>query len=85
MTRPTIVRPVLKPIGACKMMMVYDAILEGDEATEANALDYARGMVWDEVEVSEQEIKYSQFIDTVNGIDVYYDYGADYYFFADAN
>jgi len=67
------------------MMMVYDAILEGDEATEANALDYARGMVWDEVEVSEQEIKYSQFIDTVNGIDVYYDYGADYYFFADAN
>jgi hypothetical protein len=66
------------------MMMVYDAILEGDEATEANALDYARGMVWDEVEVSEQEIKYSQFIDTVNGIDVYYDYGADYYFFAEA-
>jgi hypothetical protein len=66
------------------MMMVYDAILQGDEATEANALDYARGMVWDEVEVSEQEIKYSQFIDTVNGIDVYYDYGADYYFFAEA-
>ena len=65
-------------------MMVYDAILQGDEATEANALDYARGMVWDEVEVSEQEIKYSQFIDTVNGIDVYYDYGADYYFFAEA-
>ena len=67
------------------MMMVYDAILEGDEATEANALEYAQGVVWDEVEVSEQEIKYSQFIDTVNGIDVYYDYGADYYFFADAN
>jgi len=67
------------------MMMVYDAILEGDEATEANALEYAQGVVWDEVEVSEQEIKYSQFINTVNGIDVYYDYGADYYFFADAN
>ena len=83
MTLPTIARPVQKPIGACKMI-IYDAILEGDEATEANALDYARGMVWDEVEASEQEIKYSQFIDTVNGIDVYYDYGADYYFFADA-
>ena len=65
-------------------MMIYDAILEGDEATEENALDYARGMVWDEVEVSEQEIKYSKFVDTVDGIDVYYDYGADYYFFADA-
>ena len=42
-------------------MMIYDAILEGDDATEADALDYARGMVWDEVEASEQEIKYSQF------------------------
>ena len=66
-------------------MMVYDAILEGDDATEADALEYAQGIVWDEVEVSEQEIKYSKFVDTVNGIDVYYDYGADYYFFADAN
>ena len=65
-------------------MMIYDAILEGDEATEENALDYARGIAWDEVEVSEQEIKYSHFVDTVDGIDVYYDYGADYYFFADA-
>ena len=65
-------------------MMVYDAILQGDEATEANALDYARGMVWDEVEVSEQEIKYAEFVDTVDGVDVYYDYGADYYFFADS-
>ena len=65
-------------------MMVYDAILQGDEATEANALDYARGMVWMEVEASEQEIKYAEFVDTVDGIDVYYDYGADYYFFAEA-
>ena len=52
-------------------MMIYDAILEGDEATEENALDYARGIAWDEVEVSEQEIKYSHFVDTVDGIDVY--------------
>ena len=66
-------------------MMVYDAILQGDDATEAGALEYAQGMVWNEVEVSEQEIKYSKFVDTVNGIDIYYDYGADYYFFADAN
>ena len=65
-------------------MMVYDAILQGDEATEANALDYARGMVWDEVEASEQEIKCAEFVDTVDGIDVYYDYGADYYFFSDS-
>ena len=84
MTRPTIVHLHQKPIGACEMI-VYDAILQGDEATEANALDYARGMVWDEVEASEQDIKYAEFVDTVDGVDVYYDYGADYYFFADAN
>ena len=64
-------------------MMIYDVIQQGETAEEA--VDMARNMVWDEVEVSEQEIKYSQFVDTVNGIDVYYDYGADYYFFADAN
>ena len=64
-------------------MMVYDTILQGDEATEANALDYARGMVWDEVETTEQDIKYAEFVDTVDGVDVYYDYGADYYFFVD--
>jgi hypothetical protein len=63
-------------------MIVYDAILEGGSAAEA--MDYARGMVWDEVEASEQEIKYAEFVDTVDGIDVYYDYGADYYFFSDS-
>ena len=62
-------------------MIVYDAIYTGEEA---DALDYARGMVWMEVESSEQEIKYAEFVDTVDGIDVYYDYGADYYFFSDS-
>ena len=65
-------------------MMVYDAILQGDEATEANALDYARCLVWDEIEASEQDIKHAEFVDTVDGITVYYDYGADYYFFSDS-
>ena len=62
-------------------MMVYDAIYTGEEA---EALDYARGMVWMEVESSEQEITHKRFVDTVDGIDVYYDYGADYYFFSDS-
>ena len=63
-------------------MMIYDVIQLGETAEEA--VDMARNMVWDEVEASEQEIKYSKFVDTVNGIDVYYDYGADYYFFVDS-
>ena len=40
-------------------------------------------MVWSEVETTEQDIKYADFIDTVDGVEVYYDYGADYYFFVD--
>ena len=59
----------------------FDGILEGYEATEENALDYARGMAWCEVEISECDITYGRYIDTVAGIEVYYDYGADYYFF----
>ena len=81
MTLPTIVHPVQKPTGACDMM-VYDAILEGSTAEEA--VDYARGMVWCEVDASEQDIKHAEFVDTVDGITVYYDYGADYYFFSDS-
>ena len=49
-------------------MIVYDATYTGEEA---EALDYARGMVWMEVESSEQEILHKRFIDTVDGIDVY--------------
>lgn len=64
-------------------MKVFDTILQGDEATLENAMDYARGMVWDEVETTEQDIKYAEFVDSVDGVDVYYDYGADYYFFVD--
>lgn len=63
----------------------YDTILDGHEAdTEEDALDYARGMVWSEVETTENSIKYARYIDVVNGVEVYYDYGADYYFFAPA-
>jgi len=65
--------------------LTYDGILDGHEAeTEEDALDYARGMVWNEVETTENNIKYARYIDTVDGVDVYYDYGADYYFFAPA-
>lgn len=64
-------------------MKIYDQILQGDEATEENALDCAASMVWSECEALEQHIKYYYYVDTINGIGVYYDYGADYYFFTD--
>tara|TARA_B110000503_G_C7018684_1_gene358789 strand:+ start:301 stop:510 length:210 start_codon:yes stop_codon:yes gene_type:complete len=64
------------------MMLVYEAILDGYN-TQQGAIDYARGMVWSECEATEQNIKYKDYIDTINGVGVYYDFGADYYFFTD--
>ena len=62
-------------------MLAYDPILEN--STELEALDYARGLCWGEVESREQTIKYKNYIDTINGVGIYYDFGADYYFFTD--
>ena len=64
-------------------MNIDDEILDGDSYTEADAIDYARGMVWSECETTEQNIGHKTYIDTVDGVAVYYDYGADYYFFTE--
>jgi hypothetical protein len=58
----------------------YDCILQ-DNPIENDALDYARGIDWSEIECRESSIAYGRYVDTVNGIEVYYDFGADYYFF----
>ena len=62
-------------------MIIYDAILEN--STEKEALEYARGIDWSAECSSEQYIKYHNHIGTFGGIGVYYDFGADYYFFTD--
>ena len=63
--------------------LAFDAILQSGES-EQEALDYARGMVWGDCEATLQNIGYARHIETVAGnIGVYYDYGADYYFFTD--
>lgn len=65
-------------------MQTYDLILQGDEATEENAINTANGLDWQEIETTEQpKPRHSRHVTSVNGIDIYYDYGADYYFFAD--
>lgn len=64
-------------------MLVFDPILDGCNYTQKDAIDYARGMVWSEYEATEQNIKYRDYIDTIDGVGVYYDFGADYYFFTD--
>lgn len=65
-------------------LLTFNVILQSGE-TEQEALNYANGLDWMEAETDYQEILHSRYIDTVNGIEVYYNYGADYYFFADAS
>lgn len=66
-------------------MLVYDDIVEGYEVEcDSDIISYALGFVSGEVLATEQTIKYKRYIDNVNGIDIYYDYGADYYFFTDS-
>ena len=64
-------------------MLLYDAILQNGE-TEQDAIEYANGMVWCEIESVEQERPFhSRHVQDVNGIGIHYDFGADYYFFED--
>jgi len=53
------------------------------ETTEEKALDFARGYWFGEDEAEPQEIRYANYIDTIDGVGIYYDYAADYYFFTD--
>lgn len=62
----------------------YNVILDGHEApTVPDVIKYVQGMVWSEIETTEQNIMCDRYLDTVDGIGIYYDYGADYYFFTD--
>jgi hypothetical protein len=54
------------------------------ERNDREAVACAGGMCWDEIEVTEQDKpEDSRFITSTNGVGVWYDYGADYYFFED--
>ena len=64
-------------------MKFYDHILQGHEATEQNAYDAARGLDWQAIETKEQSLPNLRYIDTVNGVGIYYDFAGDYYVFTD--
>ena len=62
---------------------MYNATLDGHEVDgEAGAIGFAGGICsdWEYRNVDKLPL-HRRHIGTVNGIDVYYDYGADYYFF----
>ena len=65
-------------------MKLFNHILQGHEATEGNAYAHANGFDWSEDEATEKDKpEHSTHIDSVNGVGIYYDYAADYYFFED--
>ena len=61
---------------------MIDATIDGHQMTQSEATDYACGICsdWETSQVDKLPT-YNNFIETVNGIDVYYDFGADYYFY----
>jgi hypothetical protein len=63
--------------------MFFDYILQGSEATEENAMDAARGLDWQEIETKEGNYPNLRYVDTVNGVGIYYNYGTDDYYFTD--
>lgn len=56
-------------------MKTYETILQGSEAVESFAIDFAQGYDFSGDEIEE-------YIDTVNGVEIYYNQTADYYFFS---
>lgn len=56
-------------------------ILQNNESEE-EAIDFLHGYDFSEDEPEMQTIGHAQFVDSANGIDLYYDYAGNYYFFA---
>ncbi len=69
-------------------MITYDFILSGYEVEtgreEQTLIDTINGLCWGEIEQNENPSRHSNYILTHNGIDAFYQYGADYYYFTDA-
>ncbi len=60
----------------------FDVCVDGNDETDETIRDWARGFVFGESEITlDQSIGYGRHLDTVDGIDIYYDFGGDYYFF----
>jgi hypothetical protein len=68
------------------MYKIYDHILQGSEATLENAIEHAIGFDFGSSEYKIKETVYpntSDYKDTKNGIDIYYNSVANYYFFVE--
>lgn len=67
-------------------MIIFDFILQGHEAIKEKAIETVQLMDFGSMERSEQDKPtHSTYIHSENGLDIYYDYGADYYFFVEGH
>lgn len=65
------------------MKTFFKHILQGHEATELNAISAALDLNWSEVETSLESYPYLIYIDEINGVGIWYNYGCDSYYFTD--
>ena len=56
----------------------FDLIFNG---TEEEAKEYVTGIDWSEIIINETYIANGRYVCTLNDVEIYYDFGADYYFF----
>ena len=65
-------------------MIIFDYIFEGDQVDVE--LCVADGSIFMEcgTHYAEKPYIHSRYCDTINGIDIYYCYGADHFWFAEA-
>ena len=64
-------------------MIAYSSILKGHEATKKNVEQWAQSFDFSQDEKKDCSYRFSTFYHTVNDIDIYYNYAADYFFFTD--
>jgi len=65
------------------MAKYYNYVLQGHAATEENAYNAIRRLNWQEIRTDEADYPNMEYVDTVNGIGIYYNHGHDAYYFTD--
>lgn len=67
-----------------RAIITFDHVLQGEAASLENAIDTAQGLDWSEIETSEFTPTYHcDYCESINGVGIWYDSCADYYFFED--
>ena len=62
----------------------FNAHLSADFYTNDEAIVWANGIVWNEIEIGAEDIRHGDHIATVQGdVGVWYDYVGGYYFFTE--